>query len=64
MNKVVLIENITNDFLYRKKLCEEFTKQIASVFTQWENDIAKTKENEEKLEVCVTNINELNRLIN
>eukprot|EP00112_Aurelia_sp_Birch-Aquarium-sp1_P013418 Seg2847.2 transcript_id=Seg2847.2/GoldUCD/mRNA.D3Y31 product="Synaptonemal complex protein 3" protein_id=Seg2847.2/GoldUCD/D3Y31 len=34
----------------RKKLVEEFTKQISSVFTQWESDLTKSKESEEKLE--------------
>lgn len=30
---------------------EEFGKQIGSVFTQWEGDIQKSKDAEEKLEV-------------
>jgi len=30
---------------------DEFGKQIASVFNQWESDIQKSKDAEEKLEV-------------
>lgn len=30
---------------------DEFGKQIASVFSQWESDIQKSKDGEEKLEV-------------
>ena len=34
----------------RNKLTEEFTKQIGNVFTQWENDLAKAKDVEDKLD--------------
>eukprot|EP00794_Sanderia_malayensis_P018302 gene18302-20125_t len=34
----------------RKNLSEEFSKQNSAVFSQWENDLTKAKENEEKLE--------------
>ena len=44
----------------REKMQDEFGKQISSVFTQWEGDIQKAKDAEEKLEVlninnCVSN---------
>ena len=32
---------------------EEFGKQISSVFSQWESDIQKSKDGEEKLEVKI-----------
>ncbi|CAL1537652.1 unnamed protein product [Lymnaea stagnalis] len=35
--------------LVRTKLQEEFSKQINAVYQQWESDIEKTKEQEEKL---------------
>ena len=38
-------------FFLREKLQDEFSKQIGSVFTQWEGDIQKSKDAEEKLEV-------------
>ncbi|ESO97668.1 hypothetical protein LOTGIDRAFT_152756 [Lottia gigantea] len=37
--------------LERVKLQEEYCKQVGSVFSQWEVDIEKTKEQEEKLTV-------------
>lgn len=37
----------------REKLQDEFSKQIGSVFTQWEGDIQKSKDAEEKLEAIV-----------
>jgi len=37
----------------REKIQEEFGKQIGSVFTQWEGDIQKSKDAEEKLEAIV-----------
>ena len=33
------------------KLNGEYDKQITAVFTQWESDLQKTKEAEEKLQV-------------
>lgn len=35
----------------REKLSEEFNKQIKSVFTQWDADLTKAKEQEDKLQV-------------
>lgn len=34
----------------RQRLGEEFRKQVASVFGQWESDLEKTKDQEEKLQ--------------
>lgn len=39
------------NFFFREKMNDEFSKQIASVFNQWESDIQKSKDSEEKLEV-------------
>ena len=38
-------------FLCRAKLSDEYNRQVLSVFTQWESDLAKTKEQEEKMQV-------------
>lgn len=38
-------------FFDRTRLQEEYCKQAESVFQQWENDIDKIKEQEEKLTV-------------
>lgn len=35
----------------RHKLSEEYQKQVVSVFLQWESDMQKVKEAEEKLQV-------------
>ena len=43
--------------MFREKIQEEFGKQIGSVFTQWEGDIQKSKDAEEKLEVRRKNKN-------
>ena len=49
------MDAVSNKFLTfvitREKMQEEFGKQISSVFSQWESDIQKSKEAEEKLEV-------------
>ena len=38
-------------FIHRLKLTQEFSKQLKGVFTQWETDLSKAKEQEEKLQV-------------
>lgn len=35
---------------------EEFCKQIGGVFSQWESDVQKSKDSEEKLEAWFTYI--------
>jgi len=35
----------------RQKAAEDFRKQILLIFQQWETDVEKTRENEEKLQV-------------
>ena len=35
----------------RQKLSDEFSKQVSTVFQQWETDLEKAKEQEEKLQV-------------
>jgi len=37
----------------RQKMMEEFRKQAQLIFQQWETDLEKTRENEEKLQVIV-----------
>ncbi|XP_066935277.1 synaptonemal complex protein 3-like [Clytia hemisphaerica] len=46
-------EIFTTQHAEREKMQEEFGKQISSVFTQWEGDIQKSKDAEEKLEAIV-----------
>lgn len=35
----------------RQKLQDEYVRQVGTVFQQWESDLEKTKEQEEKLNV-------------
>jgi len=35
----------------RQKMYEDFKKQAQLIFQQWETDVEKTRENEEKLQV-------------
>ncbi|XP_065070788.1 synaptonemal complex protein 3-like [Rhopilema esculentum] len=43
-------DTLSSQQMERKKLCEEFSRQIDSVFTQWDSDLSKSKESEEKME--------------
>ena len=36
---------------YRQKLQDEYVRQVGTVFQQWESDLEKAKEQEEKLNV-------------
>ena len=42
---------IYNFILFRKKLTDEFKHQMTSFATQWEADLEKSKEQEDKLQV-------------
>ena len=57
LENVTVYERFSNkmfgliNFFFREKMNDEFSKQIASVFNQWESDIQKSKDSEDKLEV-------------
>lgn len=57
LKNVTVYERFSNkmfgliNFFFREKMNDEFSKQIASVFNQWESDIQKSKDSEDKLEV-------------
>lgn len=53
---ITIIDEVPFSFLslyqcFRTKLHEEFSKQIIAVFNQWDADMGKSKEQEEKLMV-------------
>ena len=54
--KYLTIYCIVNYYLflishYRQKLQDEYVRQVGTVFQQWESDLEKAKEQEEKLNV-------------
>ena len=57
LKNVTVYERFSNkmfgliNFFFREKMNDEFSKQIASVFNQWESDIQKSKDSEDKLGV-------------
>ena len=57
LKNVTVYERFSNkmfgliNFFFREKMNDEFSKQIASIFNQWESDIQKSKDSEDKLEV-------------
>ena len=50
-------------FPNRQKLHDEFSRQVVGVFSQWESDVDKTKDQEEKLAVSVSLNNQCNILM-
>ena len=54
--RIVQMNNVHVRDICRSKLCEEYTRQTQAVFTQWDSDLTKTKEQEDKLmvrKVCI-----------
>lgn len=48
----VIVHMINNAcILNRQKLQDEYVRQVGTVFQQWESDLEKAKEQEEKLNV-------------
>lgn len=48
---ILVIRIHATNFFTRSSHYEEFSKQVMNVLTQWETDLQKTREAEEKLEV-------------
>lgn len=47
----------------RQKLTDDFRKQALLVFQQWETDLEKTRENEEKLQVIAVRLTLIIKLV-
>lgn len=51
----IIVHMINNAcILNRQKLQDEYVRQVGTVFQQWESDLEKAKEQEEKLNVTKT----------
>lgn len=49
---IIGVHMINNDCIFnRQKLQDEYVRQVGTVFQQWESDLEKAKEQEEKLNV-------------
>lgn len=49
---LIIVHMINNAcILNRQKLQDEYVRQVGTVFQQWESDLEKAKEQEEKLNV-------------
>lgn len=52
INFFIIVHMINNAcILNRQKLQDEYVRQVGTVFQQWESDLEKAKEQEEKLNV-------------
>lgn len=49
---IIVVHMINNACIFnRQKLQDEYVRQVGTVFQQWESDLEKAKEQEEKLNV-------------